>query len=152
MPMPMSMLEAAGVHEWVETFNVWVWEPPYFRPRVRGLCNAALYIRPGAFTVEARRFYSYISGWRAVEYRWPAVVVETLRPLGDPGLLFEMSGKLARCQVRRDGARLRQALDSAGFAVIEVRHWGWEKPHPVAASELGGHAGSVPRSVVAPVG
>jgi hypothetical protein len=110
--------------------------------------NATLYIRPGRFTVEARRFCQRIGGWREVEYERAAVVVERLLPLGGSGLLFEMSGKLARCTVPRQDARLRDALKRAGFSVVEVRRWGWEKPHLVAASLLGVRAAGVPRAVV----
>jgi len=136
-----------GVDDWVESFKVRVWEPPYLRARVRGVSNATLYVRPGRFTLEARRFYQRIGGWQEIEYEWPAVVVETLLPLGGPGLLFEMSGKLARCALPRQGARLRHVLHRAGFSVVEVRRWGWEAPRLVDPSVLGEHVGGVPRAV-----
>lgn len=45
----------ASSGDWVESFDAWVWEPPYERMRVRGLSNATLFVRPGKFTMEARR-------------------------------------------------------------------------------------------------
>jgi hypothetical protein len=136
--------------DWVETFSAWVWEPPFERMRVRGLSNATLFIRPGRFTVEARRYYRRIGGWDQLAYDWPTVVVETLRPLGGPGLLFEMSGKLARCAVQFQGQRLRGALSRAGFVVIEWSHWGWEAPRRVPPDVIGEQAANVPAVVVSP--
>ncbi len=116
---------------------------------MRGLSNATLYVRAGRFTLRARRLYDRISGWREVTYEWPAVVLETLLPLRSPGLLSEMSGKLARCGLRYEAGRLRPALNRAGFSVIEVKHWGWEAFRPVAAAALGGHVADVPAVVIA---
>ena len=140
-----------GDDDWVESFPAWVWEPPYFRVRLRGLYTADLHVRRGGFTVEPRRLLRYVRRWQHIDYDWPAVVVETLLPLGGPGLLFEMSGRLARCQVRREGARLREALSRAGLAVVEFRHWGWEAPRRVPPDVLGEQAANVPAVVVAPV-
>jgi hypothetical protein len=140
----MAMSEAERGGDWVETFKAWVWEPPFERMRVRGLSNASLFIRPGRFTVEARQVYRRIGGWEEAEYDWSVVVVETLRPLGSAGLLFEMSRKLARRSVQFQGARLRRALTRAGFVVVEYRHWGWEAPRRVPTDVLGEHARDVP--------
>ncbi len=145
------MPEPERSEDWVETFKAWVWEPPFERMRVRGLSNATLFVCPGRFTMQARRFYRRIGGWEQVEYDWPAVVIETLRPIGGPGLLFEMSTKLARCAVPRQGARLRNALNRAGFVVVEFRHRGWEARRRVPADVVGGEAANVPRAILAPV-
>jgi hypothetical protein len=145
----VAMPEDQSSGDWVESFKAWVWEPPYERWRVRGLSNATLSIRPGRFTIEARLFYRRVGGWEKIEYDWPSVVVETLRPLGGPGLLFEMSRHLARCSVQFQGARLRAALDRAGFVVVEFRHWGWEAPRRVPPSVVGEQAAHLPRAVVA---
>jgi hypothetical protein len=127
-----------------------VWEPPFERVRVRGLCNASLFIRPGRFTTEARGHYRRIGGWDELDYDWPTVVVETLKPFGSPGLLFEMSRSLARCAVPRQGDRLRDALRRAWFQLLEWRHWGWEAPRPVPPDVIGEQAANVPRAVIAP--
>jgi hypothetical protein len=117
---------------------------------VRGLTNATLFIRPGGFTMEARPFYRRIGGWEELSYDWPAVVVETLRPFSGSGLLFEMSGKLARCAVQFQGARLRAAVNRAGFVVVEWRHWGWEAPCRVPPDVIGEQAANVPHAVMSP--
>ena len=134
--------------KWVEEFKAWVWEPPYWRVRVRGLPNARLYIRRGGFALQARRFYPRLLGWHEITCEWPAVVLETLLPFRSPGLLFEMSGKLARCSLRYEAGRLRPALSQAGLSVIEVKHWGWEAPRPVARAVLGEHLAEVPPAVI----
>jgi hypothetical protein len=135
--------------EWTEEFKAWVWEPPYWRVRVRGLSNAVLEVRPGGFTLRARHLYERISGWREITYEWPAVVLETLLPFRSPGLLFEMSGQLARCGLRYEAGRLRPALNRAGISIIEVKHWGWEAPRPVVRTALGEHVAEVPAAVIA---
>jgi hypothetical protein len=145
----VAMPEDQSSGDWVESFKAWVWEPPYERWRLRGLSNATLSIRAGRFTIEARPFYRRVGGWEKIEYDWPSVVVETLRPLGGPGLLFEMSRHLARCSVQFKGARLRAALDRAGFVVVEFTHWGWEAPRRVPPSVVGEQAAHLPRAVVA---
>lgn len=135
---------------WIEEFKAWVWEPPYWRLRVRGLSNATLCVRPGGFTLKPRRLYDRISGWCEITYEWPVVVLETLLPFRSPGLLFEMSGRLARCSVNYEAARLRAALERADLSVIDVKHWGWEAPRPVAEAVLGEHLAEVPAAVVRP--
>jgi hypothetical protein len=135
---------------WVETFNAWVWRPPSFSWRIRGISTAALDVYPGGFTVRAVGLERRIFGWGEIEYGWPAVVVETSLPGCDPGLLFEMHGELARCALapwaRR---RVVAALERGGLTVIPVRRWGWEAPHKVRAGVLGEHVTRVPRVVSA---
>jgi len=138
-------MEDGEANEWVAAFRAWVWKPDSVR--IRGISTARLEIYPGGFAVRPRASLQRWSGWPVVEYRWPAVVIETLIPLGGPGLLFEMSGRLARCVVRRDADRVRGALARAGLAMIEVRRWGWEASRVVPAHVLGEHAGDVPRAV-----
>lgn len=146
----MTVPASDSSSDWVETFKAWVWEPPYMRWRVRGFFNATLFIRPGRFTMEARPFYRRVSGWEKLDYDWPTVVVETLRPLGGSGLLFEMSGQVARCAVQFQGARLRAALSRAGFVVVEWSHWGWEAPRQVPEAVIGEQVVNVPRAVFLP--
>ena len=126
-------------------FSGWVWKPDSVR--IRGMSTAQLEVYPGGFTIRPRVLLQRWSDWPVVDYRWPAVVIETLIPLGGPGLLFEMSGRLVKCVVRWNGDRLRQALARAGLTVIEVRRWGWEAPRVVPADALGEHASDVPRAV-----
>ncbi len=82
----------------------------------------------------------------------PAVVLETLLPLRSPGLLFEMTGRLARCGLRYEAGRLRPALSRAGLSIIEVTHWGSEAPRSVTKKVLGSHAAEVPAAVIAAPG
>lgn len=130
----------------VEAFKAWVWTPPYWSWRVRGVSNATLGVYPGGFTVSSRFARG---GWPESDYRWPAVVIQTLRPFGGPSVLFDINGALASCAVRRfDGARLRSALESADLMIIDVSRLGWEAPHRVTRAALGEHADEVPSSVV----
>jgi len=144
-------VESAG--DWVESFNGLV-RATSDLARVRGLSNATLYVSPGRLRMKARAYWRRISGWDELDYGdWPAVVVETLVPFGGPGLLFERSGRLVRCSLHRyDGARLRAALDRAGFVVVEWRHRGWDALSRVPRDVIGEQAANVPPAVVAPYG
>ncbi len=148
-----------------EEFPSWVWTPPYWSWRLRGTHNAILRVYSGGFTVRSRfkggftpvsrfewvaltRFRGGLSR-QEIEYRWPVVVIQTLRPFGEAKLLFEMSGELASCTVSFQGARLRAALDRAGLTIVEVTGWGWEAPHRVDRETLGAHARELPGAIVA---
>src|SRR5205814_103589 len=71
---------------WAESFKAWVWQPRWWRPRVRGLYTATLDVHDSGFTITARPFEERLSGWHQVNYEWPAVVIERLIPTGGPGL------------------------------------------------------------------
>jgi hypothetical protein len=106
-------VDRAGDGAWVEEFRAWVWRPPFWSWRVRGLNNATLRIGSARFLVHSRFARG---GWPDTKYCSPIVVIQTLRPLGGPSLLFEMDGKLASCSVRgSERARLRAALEHAGL-------------------------------------
>ena len=128
-------------HVWTEAFKAWVWSPPGARRlgqlnvRQRGYANAVLEIHPAGFTVRANRLEQIAYGWRQAEY-------------GGPGLLFDISGDLARCSVRFQRERLLPALERAGLAVVEVRRWGWEAPQQVSRALLGVDAGEVLDSII----
>jgi hypothetical protein len=136
--------------QWVETFNVWVWRPPSFSWRIRGISTARLDVYPGGFTVRPIELERLMFGWDDVEYRWPAVVLETHIPTWDPGLLFELRSELARCGLKHwDRRRALAALERAELTVIEVRRLGWEAPHRVHSDVLGPLVEDVPEVVVA---
>jgi hypothetical protein len=116
----------------------------------------------GGFVVWPNRWEQRRFGWTHAEYTWPVVVMEThtrvrwrdLR-MDDPGLLtsqgllFDVSGELARCVIRRRAVGwVRQALARAGLTVIDVRHPGGEAPHRVPRPRLGPNALAVPASIV----
>ena len=151
---------------WLAPFRVWVWSPtpPGRDPglRQRGRSNARLEIFAGGFAVWPNRIEQRIFHWDHAAYRWPVVVMEThtrvrwrdLR-MSDPGLLpstgllFDVSGEIARCVMRRREERwVRQALERAGLTVIDVSHPGGEAPHRVPRLQLGPHASAVPASIV----
>jgi hypothetical protein len=147
-----------------QVFSVWVWDtttvsawfPGRHMRQLRGLPNANLTIGAGRFTLEPgsiyRRLGQHMSRWtEQVDYAWPAVVIETLRPTGGPGVLFEMFGELSRFTARRgERSTVRAALAEAGFSFVDVTRWGWEAPHPVPRATLGGYVDHVPAVVVAP--
>jgi hypothetical protein len=141
-------------HDWTERFRVWVWSPPGGRlfglldMRQRGYSNAALEVYPGGFTVRPNRLEQAMYGWREANYTWPVVVVETLRPLGTCGPLFEISGRLARCSVLLQRERLLRALERAELTIVQTTRWGREAPHPVPRERLGVHATEVPDSII----
>ena len=130
----------------IDSLSAYVWEPwePGER-RVRGLSNATLGVYPGRLEIEARSWYRGFAGWSRVTYDWPVVVIETLRPFLNTGILFEMEGQLGSCAVSPlQTTRLRTALEGAGFSIVEFKCWGWERPRPVPARVLGAHVNSVP--------
>jgi hypothetical protein len=132
---------------WVEEFSAWVWTPPYWSWRLRGRSNATLLISHGRFVVRSRFVRG---GWPDTDYRWPAVLIQTLRPWGRSSVLFEMSAKLASCSVpRSQRTRLYSGLERAGFAIVEERRLGWETPHPATREVLGARATDVPGAIVA---
>jgi hypothetical protein len=138
---------AAPDEAWSDEFRAWVWKPPYWWPRVRGMSNATLRVHPGGFSISSR---FRVGGWANIEYDWPAVVIQRLRPLAiGPSVLFEMNGELGSCMVWWfEGERLRAALKRAGLRIIEVTHLGWERPHHVSVEALGKHATQVPRAII----
>jgi hypothetical protein len=86
-----------------------------------------------------------------IDYDWPAVVIERQLPTLQAGVLVDIDGRLGRVIVRPpSGRRLAAALRAAGFAVIDVKRWGWEAPHQVSKADLNGYVDQVPASVVAP--
>jgi hypothetical protein len=87
----------------------------------------------------------------AVEYSWPAVVIERKLPTLASGVLVDIGGRLGLVAVSSSwsGRRFAEVLKEAGFAVIEVKRWGWEAPRPVSAAALGGYVDQVPPRVVA---
>jgi hypothetical protein len=151
---------------WLAPFRVWVWspKPPGRNPslRQRGRSNARLDIFAGGFAVWPNRMEQRLFHWDHAEYTWPVVVMEAhtrvrwrdLR-MDDPGLLsstgllFDVSGEIARCVIRRREERwVREALERAGLMVINVSHPGGEAPHRVPHLQLGPYASSVPASIV----
>jgi hypothetical protein len=110
------------------------------------MSNATLLIFEGGFAVRSRFL---VGTWSDTECRWPVVVIQTLRPISGPSLLFEMNGKLASCRVMFEGRRLRAALKRAGFTIIEVSQLGWEAPRRVSKDILGVHASEVPSAIPA---
>jgi hypothetical protein len=133
-------------------FPAWVYEPNRLL-RYRGFATNDLWIFPNRLVVVPRRLKPFPRphGFKDVEYSWPTVVIETLRPTGKPlgtsQALIEIHGQLGSVSVR-GRRRFRRALQQAGFKIIEVTHWGWEAPHQVPARILGAEVGNVPPSVV----
>ncbi len=157
--------EETGVDGWMQEFNAWAWTPPRGSSRLRGAYNASLRVYSGGFTVRSRfkggftphsrLEWVFLTGLRGaltpqeVHYRWPVVVIQTLRPFGGASVLFAMSGELASCTVWwNQGPRLRAALNLAGLTIIEDGRWGWEAPHRVRRETLGAHAGDVPDAII----
>jgi hypothetical protein len=143
---------AAPEHAWTAVFKAWVWSPPRNSAtdlRQRGYSNALLTVYPGGFAIRPNWLERRMFGWQFADYAWPAVVIETHTPLRSAGVLFEISGRLARCAVKHsEHERLSGTLARAGLTVIEVKHRGREAPHQVPRVTLGPRASDVPASIV----
>jgi hypothetical protein len=133
-------------------FLAWLWAPPRGRSRLRGLATVRLAVLPGRLVITPRlkhELLNYVLGIPPViEYEWPAVVIDRLRPTGMAGVLVEVKGELGLVGVgfsSRD--RLADVLRAAGFAVVERTRWGWEAPRRVAAAQLGEHVDHVPACI-----
>lgn len=135
----------------LEEFPAWTWVP--------GTLMQARGFSPDRFLLFERRFLvvpqhgiaGRFSGLaEPIDYRWPAVVVEQKVPLPARGVLVPIGYGLGLVAIGLlQGRRLPELLRRAGFTVIEVRRWGWEAPHRVAAKMLGEHLDQVPSCVVA---
>jgi len=117
--------------------------------RLRGLHNCALTVNSDGFTVVATLAERAIGGWDEYRFRGRVVVIDSIRPIGGPGLLFDTPSGLARCAVQFGGTLLRRALSAAGLEIVEVSHIGWEAPRPIAPEVLGGHRAELPACFVA---
>jgi hypothetical protein len=136
----------------LRTFAAWVWVP-WRLTRVRGLPIAYLDVYPHRLHVRPEPLLRRLSGVPEFDYSWPAVVVERLWVAGlvptpaGRNLLVDLGGELASVAVTCRTSTLVGALTQAGFRVIQVRHNGWEAPHPASRAELGDAVSLVPPSV-----
>ena len=141
----------AATRDWIAWFPAW-----YNGPAVEsngtiftGFSTAKLGVFTGGFSVFATPLEGRFHKWQRVDYMWPAVVVETTRPLRGLGLLFDHDGRIAWCGVPRSGSKpLKDALLAAGLDVIEVSVRGWAAAIPVPHELLGEAVERVPKSVV----
>ena len=136
----------------LDAFSAWTWVPTTTL-RARGFSTARLLLFPRRFVVIPRseRLGRLLDLPASIDYEWPAVVIERQLPTLQAGVLVDIDGRLGRVIVRPpSGRRLAAALRAAGFAVIDVKRWGWEAPHQVSKADLNGYVDQVPASVVAP--
>lgn len=146
--------DAAASLPVLASFSGWVWTAdPGQTNFTRGASTARLIVRQGSLEVLPGRVGRWARATPHIVYAWPVVVIEHHRPLRDVGILVEVRGKLGRVGIRRGSrGRLRRALESAGFGVVEVTHRTWEAAKPVSAAHLGAAVGQVPPCVVASAG
>jgi hypothetical protein len=136
----------------IDDFLAWLWVPPPGRWRARGFATVRLAVFPGRLVVTPRFSHpllSYALGIpSSIEYDWPAVAVELLRPTGGTHVLLDIDGKLGAVAVGRlSRRRLTDALSAAGFVVVQSTRWGWEAPRPLTRDRLGTSVEQVPASV-----
>ena len=151
-------MEAPERRDLIAQFPAWVFES-YRLVRYRGFATADLWVYPRRLVVRSRelklvpKFVPAPQSFKEIEYRWPTVVVETFKPTGKilatSEVLIEIHGRLG-CVSVRGRRRLRDALEQAGFGVVEVSCWGWEHPSEVSRDVLGDEAANVPPCVVSP--
>ena len=116
---------------------------PRFITRPHGFSNVRIDVRTGTLTVVPLPVEILMHGsWEPLEYSWPSVVLARLRPFAQTGLLVDVHGSLAYCALL-DGARLRGALSTAGFEVIDIERWGI-RPRGVQRHEVGERFDRVP--------
>jgi len=116
---------------------------PRFMSQPYGFSNVRLDVQAGVLTVFPSPAETLMHGWwDPLEYRWPAVVLERLRPLPHTCLLVDVHGSFGFCAVRQDGP-LREALAAAGFDVIDVA--GWDMPRRVRRDDVGDRFDQVPQ-------
>ena len=109
----------------------------------RGFSNVRLDVQAGALTVVPLPVETLVhGGWEPLEYVWPTVVLETLRPFMMTSVLVDVHGSLGFCDVLR-GAPLREALTAAGFDVVHIERWG--APRRVRRSEVGDRFDRIPQ-------
>jgi hypothetical protein len=121
---------------------------PDAQARARGFSTGSLLVYPGRFVVVpmSERLGKLLSLPELIEYEWPAVVIEQELPTLAAGVLVDTGGRLGLVAVGSSwtGRRLAEILNEAGFAVIEVKRWGWEAPHTASEAELGEYVDRVP--------
>jgi hypothetical protein len=135
----------------LEEFAAWTWVPGAVI-RARGFSTDRLLLFEGRFLVVPRQGIAgrFSALTEAIDYEWPAVVVERKLPMLLTGLLGPIGYGLGLVGIGLlESRRLAGSLKAAGFTVIEVRRWGWEAPHVVSEQVLGGYVDQVPPCVVA---
>src|SRR5262249_24172213 len=147
-PVTLSPSAAAPLR----TFAAWVWVP-WRLMRVRGVPTAYLDVYPGRLHVRPEPLFRRLSRVPEFDDTWPVVVVERLWLAGlvptphGRNVLVDLGGELGSVAVLARSRTLVAALSQAGFRVVEVRHNGWEAPHPATPDELGEFSGLVPEAV-----
>ena len=116
---------------------------------VRGWRTHEVSIFPKLIVAEPNRIAATLRIPR-VEYRWPAVVLERHRWLRHGDLLVERDGHIVRLALSGTFEQARDALERAGFEVLEVEWYGWSEPLSIPRSEAQGFEGKLPRCVIAP--
>jgi hypothetical protein len=146
--------DAAALSPVLSSFSGWVWTAdPAERNWSRGVSTARLLVGRGNLEVLPGRVGRFFQATPHVTYAWPVVVIEHHRPLLNVGVLIDVHGQLGRVMVRRGSrGRLRRALETAGFGVVQVTYWSWEAGKPVSVGELGAAIELVPPCVVARTG
>lgn len=135
----------------LEEFSPWTWVPGAVM-RARGFSTDRFLLFEGRFLVVPQRGIAgrFSSLTEAIDYRWPAVVLERKLPTRFTGALAPIGYGLGLVGIGLlEGRRLAGSLKAAGFTVIEVKRWGWEAPHTVSEQVLGGYVDQVPPCVVA---
>ena len=146
--------DVAALSPVLSSFSAWVWTAdPAETNWSRGASTARLLVRRRNLEVVPGRVGRFFQTTPHLTYAWPVVVIEHHRPLPTVGVLVDVHGQLGRVGVRRGSrGRLRGALETAGFGVVEVTYWSWEAGKPVSVAELGAAVELVPPSVVARTG
>jgi hypothetical protein len=148
--MPSASEGERGDRPLVARFSAWVWDPNEWT-RERGFPTAYLDVYMGELRAYPNALARFLRRKWNITYKWPTVVVEYVRPIGGPGVLVDVNGKLGRVAIvgrRRKAGVLGDALRAAGFLVVEVERRGWEQPQPVERAVLGDRSGDVPSCVV----
>jgi hypothetical protein len=134
--------ELCGLGPVVASFRAHL-SDPRFLTKPFGFSNVRIDVRTGTLTVVPLPVETLMHGsWDPLEYAWPSVVLARLRPLVLTGLLVDVHGSLAYCSLR-EGVRLREALTTAGFEVIDIERWG-VRPRGVRRHEVGDRFDQVP--------
>jgi hypothetical protein len=135
-------------------FSAWVWDPNV-STRPRGFATADLLVYDRLLIVQPRKLGPLIRAVQPLQYQWPTVVIQRtswLKGIDAPriaAVLVDINGRLGSVQVSFGNRnKIREAIEAAGFDVVETERQGWEAPAPVSVGEFPGLYGRVPACVL----
>jgi hypothetical protein len=133
------------------TFPAYFWRPGPARGqlRARGFRNAVMLVYPGRIVIRPGRIERFIapSVPEEIDYQWPVIILQSLKPLGLRAFLIDVGGMLGSCKPHPLD-RATAAIRDAGFEIITTSARGREEPKAVSRNALGARASSVPRSIL----